>query len=66
MRLAKIFFCVADCGKCNRTLTITSNNPATKNTTIPGTYECYGTFYSKIAYKKLDDELFLYWRFPNI
>ena len=33
---------------------------------ITGSYECYVDFYGRNVYKKIGDELYLYWMYGNV
>ena len=56
----------ADCGTCCEKIEVESTNQDTMVMDITGSYECYVDFYGRNVYKKIGDELYLYWMYGNI
>ena len=56
----------ADCGTCCEKIEVESTNQNTIVMGITGSYECYVDFYGRNVYKKIGDELYLYWMYGNV
>ena len=55
-----------DCGTCCEKIEVESTDQNTIVMGITGSYECYVDFYGRNVYKKIGDELYLYWMYGNI
>ena len=55
-----------DCGTCCEKIEVESTNQNTIVMGITGSYECYVDFYGRNVYKKIGDELYLYWMYGNV